>query len=143
MKLEEIENEWSQDCKIKREDLDAESLRIPELHNKYYKLMMREKFQLKAEENDYKLFYKLKHEYYNGKLSDDELQEQGWEPFQLILKSDLSVYMEADKQLSDRLLKLSLQREKVKYLESIIANLNRRSFTIKNAIDFIKFSNGA
>lgn len=143
MKLEDIENLWSEDCKIGRTDLDHESLKIPELHNKYYKLLMREKFQLRAEENEYKQFYRLKHEYYHGKLSDSELAEFGWEPFEFVLKGDLPVYMDADKELADRLIKLDIQREKVKYLESIVANLNRRSFTIKNAIDFIKFTSGA
>lgn len=142
MKLEEIESLWQQDCSIDRTSLDQESLKIPMLHSKYYKIYLREKVQLKAEEGEYNLFYKTKHEYYTGKLSEEELKQYGWEPFQFILKGDLSIYMNADKELTERLLKLQVQREKVDLLESIIKTLNNRGFLIKNAVDFIRFSNG-
>lgn len=143
MKLEDIEALWEQDTKIDRTDLDNESLKIPMLHSKYYKIYLREKVQLKAEEQDYKLFYKLKHEYYNGKMSKEELDEHSWEPFQFVLKGDLHVYIDADKDISERLLKLQVQREKVDLLESIIKTLNTRGFLIKSAIDFIRFTSGA
>lgn len=142
MKLEEIESHWEQDSKIDRTDLDNESLKIPSLHSKYYKLYLREKVQLKAEEQEYKLYYKLKHEYYTGKLSKQELDEYGWEPFQFVLKNDLQVYIDADKDIAERLLKLQVQKEKVDLLENIIKTLNGRGFLIKNAIDFIKFTSG-
>lgn len=142
MKLEEIEALWEQDVKIDRTDLDSESLKIPSLHQKYYKLYLREKVQLKAEEQEYKQFYKLKHEYYTGKLSKSELDEFGWEPFQFVLKNDLQVYIDADKDIASRLLKLSVQKEKVQFLEDIIKTLNTRGFLIKNAIEFIRFTSG-
>jgi hypothetical protein len=142
MKLEEIEALWEQDIKIDRTELDSESLKIPSLHSKYYKIYLREKVQLKAEDQSYKQFYKLKHEYYTGKLSQSELNDYGWEPFQFVLKNDLSVYMDSDKELCDRLLKLNVQKEKVQFLEDIIKTLNTRGFLIKNAIDFIRFTSG-
>lgn len=141
-KLEEIEALWEQDSKIDRTDLDNESLKIPTLHSKYYKLYLREKIQLKSEEQEYKQFYKIKHEYYTGKLSQQELNEFGWEPFQFVLKNDLQVYIDADKDISERLLKLQVQREKVDLLENIIKTLNGRGFLIKNAIEFIRFTSG-
>lgn len=142
MKLEEIEALWETDSKIDRTELDLESLKIPTLHSKYYKIYLREKVQLKAEEQDYKQFYKTKHEYYTGKLSQEELREYGWEPFQFVLKNDLQVYLDADKDVSERLLKLAVQKEKVELLENIIKTLNNRGFLIKNAIDFIRFTSG-
>jgi hypothetical protein len=143
MKLEEIEALWEQDAKVDRTDLDNESLKIPMLHSKYYKIYLRERVQLKAEEQEYKIFYKLKHEYYTGKMSKEELDEHGWQPFQFVLKNDLHVYIDADKDIAERLLKLQVQREKVDLLESIIKTLNGRGFLIKNAIDFIRFTSGA
>lgn len=142
MKLEEIEALWEHDIKIDRTELDSESLKIPSLHSKYYKIYLREKVQLKAEEQTYKQFYKLKHEYYTGKLSQSELNELGWEPFQFVLKNDLQVYMDSDKELSERLLKLNVQKEKVEFLADIIKTLNTRGFLIKNAIDYIRWTNG-
>lgn len=142
MKLEEIEELWQQDSKVDRTDLDNESLKIPSLHSKYYKIFLREKVQLKSEEQDYKLYYKVKYEYYTGKLSQEELKENGWEPFQFLLKNDLQVYIDSDKDIAERLLKLQVQREKVEFLESIIKTLNTRGFLIKNAVDFIRFTSG-
>jgi len=142
MKLEEIELMWQEDCHIDRTSLDQESIKIPLLHSKYYKIFLREKMQLKIEDSEYKQFYKLKHEYYTGKLSQEELNQYGWEQFQFILKGDLSVYIDSDKDLAQRLIKLQIQKEKVELLDSIIKTLNTRGFLIKNAIDFIKFSNG-
>lgn len=142
MKLEEIEALWEEDVKIDRTALDEESLKIPYLHNKYYKIYLREKVQLKAEQNSVAQFYKLKHEYYTGKLSQSECKELGWEPFQFVLKGDIQVYLDADKELADKLIKASVQKEKVDFLENIIKTLNNRGYLIKNAIDFRKFSNG-
>ena len=142
MKLEEIVELWNEDVKIDRTELDAESIKIPSLHNKYYKIYIQEKIKLKAEEQEHKLYYKLKHEYYTGKLSKQDLDEHGWEPFQFVLKNDISIYLEADKELGDRLLKLQVQKEKVEFLESIIKTLNNRGFLLKSAIDFIRFTSG-
>lgn len=142
MKLEEIVELWNEDVKIDRTELDAESIKIPSLHNKYYKIYIQEKIKLKAEEQEHKLYYKLKHEYYTGKLSKQDLDEHGWEPFQFVLKNDISIYLEADKELGDRLLKLQVQKEKVQFLEDIIKTLNGRGFLIKNAVDFIRFTSG-
>jgi hypothetical protein len=142
-KLEEIEALWEKDSKIDRTELDSESLKIPMLHSKYYKIYLREKVQLKADDQDLKQFYKLKHEYYTGKLSQEELRQYGWEPFQFVLKNDIQVYMDADKDLCERLLKVQIQKEKVHFLEDIIKTLNGRGFLIKNAIDFIRFTSGS
>ena len=143
MTLEDIQNLWSEDCHIDRTALDAESLKIPSLHQKYYKHYLREYYKLKKEEGDYNDLKRLKHEYYTGKLSQKELNDLGWEPFQFILKGELPLYLDSDKELSEILIRIEMQKEKVKYLESIIKSLKDRNFLIKNAIEFIKFSNGA
>jgi len=142
MKLEEVEAHWELDAKIDRTDLDNESLKIPTLHSKYYKIYLREKILLKAEEQDHKIYHRLKYEYYTGKLSKEELDENKWEPFQFVLKNDIQIYMDADKEVAERLIKIQVQREKVDLLESIIKTLNGRGFLIKNAIDFIRFTSG-
>ena len=42
MKLEEIQELWSSDCVIDDTELDLESVKIPELHNKYLKIFSEE-----------------------------------------------------------------------------------------------------
>ena len=60
----------------------------------------------------------------------------------MILKTDVPMYMEADKEIIDISLKIGLQQEKVEFLESIIKSLNNRGYNIKAAIDWQRFING-
>jgi hypothetical protein len=143
MKLEEIQASWKQDSQIDRTELGEESLRIPQLHSKYFNMFSAERLQLKKYQFDYKQLYKKKHEYYNGNISEEDLIEYGWEPFQLkILKSDISIYIDADEDLAKTELKIEVQKEKLDFLESIIKSLPNRGFQIKNAIEWTKFQMG-
>ena len=144
MKLEDIQSMWVNDSQIDRTELGEESLRIPQLHSKYYNLFSAERMSLRKMEQEYKELYRTKHEYYNGTLSEDELKTNGWEPFQLrILKSDISIYLQSDKDLGRAELRMELQKEKVEFLESIIKNLPARGYQINAAIAWEKFKVGA
>lgn len=143
MKLEDIEVSWQQDCKIDPSNLAVESLKIPELHHKYFMMFIGERGTLKAYEQKYRDMYKLKYEYYMGIMDEDELKANGWEPNPLkILKQDLPIYMESDKDLSLLTSKIEFQKDKVNFLESVVKMIPNRGFLIKNAIDFLKFTNG-
>lgn len=143
MKLEDIQILWDKDSKINPVDLATESLRVPDLHNKYYKIYTNERLLLSKWELEFKKLYKEKYEYYMGIMDEGELRVNGWEPFTLkVLKADLPIYMEADQDITNFSHKLSLQKEKINFLEALIKNLNNRGFLIKNAIDWNKFTNG-
>lgn len=144
MKLEDIQSLWDQDSKINPVDLATESLKIPELHNKYYKIYTQERLLLNKWELESKALYKEKYEYYMGIMDQGALKANGWEPFALkVLKADLPIYMDSDQDILNAAKKLFLQKEKINFLESVIKNLNNRGFLIKNAIDWNKFTNGA
>jgi len=144
MKLEDIQSLWDQDSKINPVDLASESLKIPELHNKYYKIYTQERLLLNKWELELKAVYKEKYEYYMGFMDQGALKANGWEPFALkVLKADLPIYMESDNDMLTAAKRISLQKEKINFLESVIKNLNNRGFLIKNAIDFLKFTNGS
>jgi len=144
MKIEEIEDLWSIDCKMDRTAIDNESLRIPELHNKYYKIFIREKITLSKKESDLGILLKEKWELYTGKLDQTTLQEKGWEQFDLkILRTDIDKYIDSDPEVINKRLDCGLQREKVKFLEEIIKVINNRSFQIKNFIDYLRWSQGS
>lgn len=135
---------WEQDSKIDRSELAEESLKIPQLHHKYYKIFANEKLTLSRLNYAYKQLYKLKHEYYRGVLTEEELGSNGWEPQQMtILRQDLPVYLDADPDLDTIQNKIDIQKEKVEFVESIIKSLQTRGYQIKSAIDFIKFQMGA
>lgn len=143
MKLDDILNNWRQDSTIDQTELGKESLRVPELHHKYYKMFALERQTLRSYQQHYKQLYRQKHEYYLGYLSEEELQECGWTPQPLkILKQDLPIYIEADSQLALAQERIDLQQDKLSLLESIIKMITNRGFQIKNAIDYLKFANG-
>ena len=132
------------DSKIDRTELGEESLRIPALHSKYFNLFSQERMTLRQLEVELKTLYRQKFEYYNGTLSEDELGANGWEPFALrVLKSDISVYMQADTDLNKIGLRIEMQKEKVDFLESIIKNLPARGYQINAAISWERFKVGA
>jgi hypothetical protein len=74
----------------------------------------------------------------------EETRDKGWElPAKgLILKQEMPMYMEADRDIIDLSLKIGMQQEKIDFLDSIIKSLTNRGYNIKSAIDFIKFTSG-
>ena len=147
MKLEDIQELWTSDCILDDLQLDTESKRIPELHNKYFKIFSDEKLRLVKYESKKKELSKLKWLYYTGKLDKISLDRLEWEPFELDLKSrnklDLDRFLNSDKDMIDMQEKIEYQKEKINYLESIIKTVVNRNFLIKNIIDWRKFTSGA
>jgi hypothetical protein len=144
MKLEDIQEQWRNDSEIDRSELGEASLRIPQLHSKYFNIFSEERLTLRKYESAYKKLYKTKFEYYNGTMSEEELTANGYEPFQLrILKSDINVYMQSDDEINQLELRIEIQKEKVDFLESIIKNLPARGYQINAAISWEKFKVGA
>jgi hypothetical protein len=143
MKLDDIMDLWAEDARMDDTELGNESLRIPMLHHKYYKIFVQEGLLLKKLEQDYKSLYKLKYEYYMGVLDQETLTEKGWDPNPLkILKQDMSIYMEGDADLQLIQAKIDIQKQKISFLESAIKTIINRGFLIKNAIEWEKFKVG-
>lgn len=143
MKLQDITDNWNEDSTIDKTELGLESLKIPQLHNKYMKILNEERDLYFKYESEYKKLYKIKHEYYSGVLDYEELEKRQWKPQQMkILRQDIPMYLEADDDLIRLKYKVSIQEEKINYVENIIKSLNNRGFLIKNTLDWLKFQNG-
>ena len=144
MNFQNIMSMWEADAKMDNTELGEESLKIPLLHHKYYKIFVEEGLAYRKYESEYKVLYKQKFEYYMGIMDQDTLQALGWEPNPLkILKQDLPTYIEADTDLQAIQSKLDVQKSKVSFVESIIKTISNRGFLIKNAIDWERFKVGA
>ncbi len=141
--LETIHALWDTDCKIDDLELDLESLKIPQLHSKYMKIMNDENRILNRMMFTHKMLEKDKFEYYSGKMCEEDLEERNWKPLTLkILKGDVPKYVEGDSDIIQNLVMIGDQREKVGLLNSIITSINNRSFIITNAIKWKQFTNG-
>ena len=109
MKLEEIHEQWAQDCTLPVTFLERSISAVPAMHSKYLRYMSTEKLTLKKLEEDRKVLVKMKHDYFQGTLPEEDLKENGWEPFrQKILKSDLGMHIDADQDIIKLNLKMVL-----------------------------------
>jgi hypothetical protein len=98
---------------------------------------------LKKLRNDMGELTRIKYEYYTGKLDETTLKERGWEPFQLrVLKNDVDMYLEGDKDMNRLKGRIQLQEERVDYIESTVKAIANRGWLIRNAIDWKKFLGG-
>jgi hypothetical protein len=144
MDIETIKKMVEQDMKIDDLNLDLESLRSPQLHGKYLNLLHDESLSLHKANIEQKELRRLKWEYYLGKIDQETLDEKGWQPFGLkILRTDIDVYLDSDKDLLRMEARIHYLKEKVKYLESVLQSIGRRGWDIKSAIEWKKFMSGA
>lgn len=142
MKLDDIYDMWGIDSEVDKTELGEESLKIPKLHNKYFKVYSAEKLLLRKYESEMKALKLQKYEFYTMGPTEDTPNTWKLPPRGMILKTDLPMYIEGDKDIIDMSLKIGLQQEKVELLESIIKSLTNRGFQIKAAIDWYKFTMG-
>lgn len=142
--LEEIMQLWDGDSIIDSTEPGREILKIPTLHNKYLKILVKHRLAVKRINFDYARMRKVKEEYYNGSLSQEELEEYGWEPFLLNIKTRQGVekYIESDKDLIKLLEKKIYHEEAVSVCESIMQELKSRTYQLKDYISWERFIGG-
>ena len=141
-KLDELLEEWRKDADIDRTEPGKALLDIPKLHSKYLNILSRHRLLSKEAEFKYNKMKKLKWEYYTGKLDDDDLKKYEWDPFPYVLKSDLSTYMESDEDLNKYMAKKAIHEEVVEICQSILKELNSRTYQLRSFIDWEKFIQG-
>ena len=141
MTLEELQQQVGKDFKLDDTELDSESVSIPLLHNKYLIHFNKFSLLLKKAEYEHKTMIKDKWEYYTGKADPSVYKEK---PFDIkVLKSDVHIYIDSDPELQRADQKVAYLNQIVKYLEQVLRGVNNRTFLIKNAIEWKKFTSGA
>ena len=145
MNINEIIECWNKDANIDDYHLDNESISTPKLHAKYLSLLLEAKKKLVVLSEKYNRLKQLKTKYYYGKLSKEELEECGWEPYQFIkpIKAELDNILAGDPELSSINTKIDLVKIDINTIESIIQQINQRTYHIKNAIEYKKFIAGS
>ena len=143
MKLEEIQELWNRDREIDISELATESIRIPQIHDKYLKIYVDEKIKLRKLQLNLAKISKMKSDYYSGRMSQEELDRLEWQPFLVkVLKSEVNSYIESDDDIIKLKETIALMEEKINYIDSVIRMINNRGFQIKSAIDWIKYKDG-
>lgn len=143
MNLDELKIIIKKDLDIDQTALDAESSRTPQIHNKYLVMYMDEKLKLKRMNSELSVLRRNKWLYYTGRMSQEELTQFGWEPFELnILKTEADEMIKSDADYIKAAEKVNFQEEKVNYLESVIKIIQNRQWQIRAMIDWLKFTQG-
>ncbi len=137
MKLENIMKEWEEDAPIDNQNLDGESIKIPNLHAKYMEMYTKEKRTLREFKRKWKVLFQKRWEAViakDGKKTEHDIS---------ISKSELEkYYVAADSELQEFEALINDQEDKVDYLSGVLDNIKNRNWQIKNAIDWSKFQVG-
>lgn len=146
MNLETVLEMWKKDSQIADYNLDETSRQTPALHAKYLEFMSIARLQLKKAEMQQKSLLKKKWLYYNGKMTQDQIEELGWEfdPFDglKVLKGEMDYYYDADIDIQRSEEKIEYYKAYIETLTEIINVLKWRHSTIKNIIDWRRFEAG-
>ena len=137
MKIDDIMKKWEEDSSIDDQDLDGESLKIPNIHARYLEMCTKEKSSLREMKTHWKFLFQQRWEVViskNGKPPEHNIR---------ISKTELERhYVAADEVLQNAEKLMNEQEDKVDYLKSVLSILENRSFHINNAISWRKFVAG-
>ena len=146
MQLTQILDMWKKDSIIDDMRLDESSRDSAKFHSKYLDLYSVAKLKLKNLDLEYKIILRDKFLHYGGKLSQIELDEKGWDYDPLngltVLKGDMDKWYDADEVIQTHQKKMAYQQELVDTLKEILDNVKWRHQTIKNIIEWRKFTSG-
>ena len=141
MDLEKLQELVDGDLKINDTELDLESLKTPQLHNKYLKHLTKFKLLLSRAEAELATTKKALWEYYTGKADPEVYKEN---PFQFkLLRQDVDQYIQSDVEFIKLKQKVDYLNTVVDFLDRTLRQITNRSFLIKDAIDWRKFTSGA
>jgi len=145
MKLTQIQEEWQKDSKINELELGREAVKVPTLHAKYLNILSNTKLQQRKAESDYNNLRRVKYRYYRGELSRDELEDLGWPQYMgnKPLKNEMDEFLICDEDLNTLQDKIEYCKTVTYTLEQILRSINSRTWDIKSAIEWNKFTNGA
>ena len=141
MNLEKIQEMWEKDLRIDPDNLHDESLKIPQLHSKYYTIyntitLLREKAR-----DSYNRIRLERYNYYTGKAPAEVYAAEPF-PYKVREKDAIQRHMDADEKLNTINMKIKYYDTILKYLEEIIRIISNRTYQIKNAIEWNKFQAG-
>ena len=141
MNLEQIQEMWEKDSKIDPDNLHDESLKIPQLHSKYYTIyntitLMREKAR-----SQYSKVRLERYNYYTGKAPAEAYIEEPF-PYKVREKDAIQRHLEADDKMNKVDMKIKYYDIMLKFLEEVIRAVSNRTYQIKNAIEWNKFQAG-
>jgi len=141
MNLEQIQEMWEKDSKIDPDNLHDESLKIPQLHSKYYTLYNTITLLRERAREQYSKVRLERYNYYTGKAPAEAYVEEPF-PYKVREKDAIQRHLDADDRMNKVDMKIKYYDIMLKFLEEIIRAVSNRTYQIKNAIEWNKFQAG-
>jgi len=141
MNLDEIQEMWQRDSVIDPDNLHDESIKIPQLHSKYYTIYNTITLLKERARETYNRVKLERYNYYTGK-ADPEVYEQEPFPYKVRDKDALQRHMDADEKLNRIDVKIRYYDVMLRFLEDIIKTISNRTYQIKNSIEWHRFQAG-
>lgn len=139
--LEVIQKMWEKDSKMDMDNLHTEAINIPVLHAKYHDLYNKITLLKSRAEQQRKNVRHERYEFYSGKADPEVYQENPF-PKKIRDKETMQKYLDADEKLSGVSLKIEYYDVMLKYIEEILKQITNRTYQIKNAIEWSRFTAG-
>lgn len=141
MNLEKLQEMWKKDSVIDTDLYCEESTKIPQLHMRYMEFFNTYSLMKKEREFELNQLVRDKWLYYKGKAGAEVYKKI---PFDLKLttKEEISMFIDADDDIRKLHFKIAYIEQTLAFLDSVLRQINNRSFQIKNAIEWEKFKNG-
>ena len=141
MNLEQTQEMWEKDSHIDPDNLHDESLKIPQLHSKYYTIYNTITLLRERAREQYSKVRLERYNYYTGKAPAEAYVEEPF-PYKVREKDAIQRHLEADDKMNKVDMKIKYYDTMLKFLEEIIRNISGRTYQIKNAIEWNKFQAG-
>ena len=141
MELHKIQEMWQRDAVIDPDNLHDESLKIPQLHSKYYTVYNTITLQREKAREQYNRVKLERFNYYTGKAPAEVYAEEPF-PYKVREKDAIQRHLDAYERLNKINMKIRYYDTSLRFLEEIIKTVSNRSYQIKNAIEWHQFQAG-
>lgn len=144
IKLDQIIEFWKIDGSIDDSKPHQELIQTPLLHAKYVEILSQHRLAAQKAKFDYSKMKKIRREYYLGNLDKETLDEYKWEQFDLKIgtKGNIDLYLESDDYLIKLLEKKAYYDECIFVCESILKELNNRTWQLREYLTYQRFLAG-
>jgi hypothetical protein len=131
---EQVLSEWERDCKVDPLTIKAESLNTAILNAKYLRFLSHARDEhIKAQQEEDRI-EKVLSDYYRAKLNQKETLAKLQRPIQLeaVTWATLPLHLKSDRELQRYHAATVAWKDTIEILKSILDELTRRGFAIKN-----------
>lgn len=140
MKLRQLQDMIDADSELNVDSLDQHSLETAKLQSKYYRHYSNMLADLRASQYELDELLAFKHKYYKGQCNAAVYEKA---PFHLKLtNAGVEAHVNADPQVQKLKKHMDMTNIKLDLIKDMKRSLEGRNWTIRNAIEFLKFKNG-